>query len=377
MKRTLVAAAAAAVVMGLAADASAHERPRSSSRWSIDGRGASVVVELAASDAALVEAAGLDLGLYLPAHLGLHVARDRCALVAGSVRELPGTASTRRFAFSLSCAPRASTLRIEADVMVELVPGHVHLASVYAFGDQQYFVFGADRRVQTWSAPARASFFRLGAEHVAGGWDHLFFVLLLVALARTPRRALGWVTGFSIGHAVSLVAVALGWVAVDGAMVELAIALSIALVAVELAWPGARDTRTRCLVAAALAFVTLILAGAPAAFVVLGVTSIGLSLGELAPARPWARLGFSLLFGLVHGLGFASGLLPLLPRGELFAPLLTFNLGVEAAQLACAGLFFVLVFLLRRLVGGISDIVLATAGLAASCYWLVVRALSF
>ena len=49
-------------------------------------------------------------------------------------------------------------------------------------------------------------------------------------------------------------------------------------------------------------------------------------------------------FGLLHGLGFAGALPELgLPRAEFLTALVTFNLGVEAGQLAVIGAAFLLV----------------------------------
>ncbi|MFZ0763468.1 MAG: HupE/UreJ family protein, partial [Bradyrhizobium sp.] len=49
-------------------------------------------------------------------------------------------------------------------------------------------------------------------------------------------------------------------------------------------------------------------------------------------------------FGLVHGLGFASGLASLgLPSGDIPVALLFFNLGVEAGQLSFVALMLLLV----------------------------------
>ena len=56
-----------------------------------------------------------------------------------------------------------------------------------------------------------------------------------------------------------------------------------------------------------------------------------------------------LVFGLLHGFGFASALVALgLPPSTLLVSLLSFNLGVEGGQLAIVGLFLPLAFVLRR-----------------------------
>jgi hypothetical protein len=55
------------------------------------------------------------------------------------------------------------------------------------------------------------------------------------------------------------------------------------------------------------------------------------------------------VFGLVHGLGFASALQDIgLPENHLPIALLTFNLGVEAGQLAVVGMAWALTRWLSR-----------------------------
>lgn len=140
-------------------------------------------------------------------------------------------------------------------------------------------------------APA---YFRLGVEHIAGGLDHLMFVLALLLLVGLRWRILGAVTAFTVGHSLTLAAAALGWVQAPSQIIEALVALSIVLVAVEVA-------RSR------------------------------LSESTLLRRRPWL---VALLFGLLHGFAFAGALSDIgLPRQDLIAALLLFNLGVEAGQI--------------------------------------------
>lgn len=54
-------------------------------------------------------------------------------------------------------------------------------------------------------------------------------------------------------------------------------------------------------------------------------------------------------FGLLHGLGFADAIASLqLSRGDLFAMLLLFNVGVEAGQLFVLGAAAVTLWLVRQ-----------------------------
>ncbi len=157
------------------------------------------------------------------------------------------------------------------------------------------------------------SFVKLGILHVLSGVDHILFVIaLLVAaalacrersIAHGYRTMAGIVTGFTIGHSVTLIAAGLGWVRLDSRITESIIALSIVVVGVENLIR--RDARWRTLTAA--------------------------------------------LFGLVHGFGFASVLAETeLPRRGAVWALLSFNVGIELAQLGIVTLVFPLLALSAR-----------------------------
>ena len=99
----------------------------------------------------------------------------------------------------------------------------------------------------------------------------------------------------------------------------------------------------------------------------------------LTELKPW-RIGLVFAFGLLHGMGFAGALRELgLPRSEFLTALLTFNVGVEAGQLAVIATAFALVgwqwgtcdWYRRRVVVPASVLIACTAA-----YWTVER-LSF
>jgi hydrogenase/urease accessory protein HupE len=154
----------------------------------------------------------------------------------------------------------------------------------------------------------------LGIEHIWIGIDHLLFVACLLFIARTPRRLLITITGFTVAHSITLALSALDFVRIPTPPVEAAIALSV----VFMAWE-----------------------------IVKGYD------GSLAYRFPVA---VSASFGLLHGFGFAAVLRDIgLPQTELPTALLFFNVGVEIGQilfvLALLAAFFalrpVLVSLLR------------------------------
>ena len=158
------------------------------------------------------------------------------------------------------------------------------------------------RRSNGWSA--LRDYFSLGVHHLLQGYDHLAFLLALVlplrlvlfraapALAGAPTREwmalLRTVTAFTIGHSLTLMLATFGLTEASPRWVEPAIALTIVFTA----------------------------------------------LLNLRPL-PWVRTDvLALLFGMVHGYGFAGLLLEAAaPSGLLPWALAGFNLGVEAGQL--------------------------------------------
>lgn len=139
-------------------------------------------------------------------------------------------------------------------------------------------------------------FVRLGISHILAGIDHLLLLAGLLLLARTTQGLLWTVSAFTVGHSVTLVLATIGWVTPPSQLVESLIALSVVCLAREV-----------------------------------------VRLAK-APSLPlhWLRHPalMAVLFGLLHGLGFASALREVgVPAGQLPLSLLSFNLGVELGQL--------------------------------------------
>ena len=149
-----------------------------------------------------------------------------------------------------------------------------------------------------------------GIIHIWMGWDHLAFVLCLCLIAR-GRELIGLVTAFTIGHSISLALAFFELVTVPMMPVEAVIALSIAFMARE------------ALIAKDM------VAG---------------------PARMKRYVTVVSVFGLLHGLGFASALEELgVVAGERVTGLVFFNVGVETGQLLFVGAVTSILWLLRRL----------------------------
>lgn len=200
-----------------------------------------------------------------------------------------------------------------------------------------------------WVLPAREtaasvawSYLRLGVRHILEGLDHLLFLVCIVWIAGDLRRILFTVTGFTLGHALTLSLAALEVIRLPNPPVEAAIALSILVLAAEIV-RNRRET--------------------------------------LSWRRPILISG---AFGLVHGLGFASALQEIgLPQTQLLTGLIFFNVGVELGQALFVAAAFAVAIpvgrLLRRLDAPTSAARLAigyAAGLPAA-YWLIARVADF
>jgi hypothetical protein len=187
-----------------------------------------------------------------------------------------------------------------------------------------------------------SNFVVLGMKHVESGIDHILFVigLLLAAALATRQQSLGSatravagvVTGFTLGHSITLIAAGLGVVRLPSRFTESAIALSIVVVCVENI--ARHEIRGRFLTAA--------------------------------------------LFGLVHGFGFASVLadIELPSRGTVLA-LVSFNVGIELAQLIVVVIAFPPLALASRRPWYRKRVLvpLSAAVALVAAVWLVKRAL--
>ena len=192
--------------------------------------------------------------------------------------------------------------------------------------------------LQTNSASNSDSFLRflvLGIEHIFTGYDHLAFLLAVLLTGGSLLSNTRIITSFTIAHSLTLALATFGVVTLPPALVEPLIAASIVFVGIE-------------------------------------------NLVRRQLARRWL---VTFAFGLIHGLGFAS-VLRELGIGKMglqgAIPLLSFNLGVELAQISIAALILPLVWKLQQRPSFMLKQVPALSLLItlAGLYWLLTRTLA-
>ena len=200
-----------------------------------------------------------------------------------------------------ACAAPIRNLSIRDGIDSLLGVDHHTIADVQWPGGARQVVFEEGQRSASIAITADAApeggaaskfvfYLGLGVEHIIGGIDHLLFLLALLALSTSLWLTVKIVTAFTVAHSITLSLAALGMVDVPSSLVEPLIAASIVWVAVE---------------------------------------------NLVAPAGAGRRWLIAAVFGLIHGLGFASALAELgLSRDTLVGALIGFNVGVELGQLA-------------------------------------------
>lgn len=362
-RRIVALVLAVLALLGWSQAASAHLTPNSDVTLRFEGGRAEATIIVPAAEYAYASGHGARNDPPELSEARAYLA-ERMALVAGDGTALPMRIERLRFAqvagppdllatvrFAIPDDKRAGPFTLRWSVVVDTVPDHFALVSV-ADGDAAR-VIGAVRQTDRsivitpdpplFTSLARAAW--LGAMHVATGFDHLLFLMALLLSAplaakdgrwervrglKESLRHMGWiVSGFTIGHSVTLVAAGLGNWHLPTAPVEALIALSVVVTAVHAIRP-------------------------------------------IFPGREaWVATGF----GLVHGLAFATLVADADATISHNLPtLLGFNIGIELLQLAVlACVVPPLLLLARRAHFAPTRMAAGLVVAACGCWWLFQR----
>lgn len=179
-------------------------------------------------------------------------------------------------------------------------PQRLLLVAVLVLCSGSLFAHAGDELAGLPRTAIASLYLELGFKHIIPlGLDHILFVVCLYLLNPNLKSVIWQATAFTVAHSITLGLAMYGWISPPSSIVEPLIALSIFYVAVE-----------------------------------------NILTEKLKPTR----ILVVFLFGLLHGMGFASVLTELgLPPDEYVTGLVCFNVGVELGQisviLACWALF--------------------------------------
>jgi hypothetical protein len=311
MNGALTAMLAMAVLAAGAAQA--HQTRLSSSNLVVRGSSVTATLELNGSD--LNAAARLTLTGESDAVLPQRLAAQQGAVLAyvharvalafeggAQCRAADETLQARRdhvvVRLEFRCPPLARPLVYQVTLFHEIDPAARHVVTVSGT-EQRLGLLGVANPAMRLSGVHAGlgetlwHYVAAGIEHIAIGYDHIAFLLAVIALGRRFWPLFAAVTAFTVAHSITLTLAVLGWLNLPARMVEPLIALTVVYVAAENFF--VRDIRRR-----------------------------------------W-RL--TVAFGLIHGFGFASVLREYgVPDHALVPALAGFNAGVEVGQISVVAL---------------------------------------
>ena len=226
-------------------------------------------------------------------------------------------------------------------------------------------------------------YFLLGIKHISTGYDHIAFLLGIILLNRRKRSLLIAITGFTLGHSLTLALGVMNFVSPSTSFVESLIGYSILLISLEFL---AKETEQYELYSKSIFFISIPFLIFYSFFGInsyllglFGIVLFTISYFNLSNRLRDFNLSIAVtaLFGLVHGFGFAGTLTEVgLPEDRIVSALLGFNLGVEIGQITIVLLFFLIVSLLRNIqyLRGLSLEPLAAVFLASlGSFWFIER----
>jgi hypothetical protein len=353
--RLLDALLIAALALGpvFSGTALAHTRSETHSAWQIKGGTVHLQFTVPDLESKRITPDGEmpsveQLGDYIAAHVGASSGDAACKRTEGprSVATSPGY---RRYEFAFEC-PSDDEIKVNDSAWFELVETHTNFAQIQTdegrfieqliTKDQQTLDIGASAASPLQNA-GFLTFLKMGMEHIFTGIDHMSFMLGLVLISRRIRDLLFVVTGFTIGHSLTLGLAVTGILRPEAQYIDALVAFTIAMIGAE---NLGDSTHKPLVVAGGMGGLMVVLLaaqyfGAPVilpALLLIGTGIFGANYlmltGHMRDAGR-VRLIMTLVFGLIHGFGFASNLLEMkLPSGRLAQLLLGFNLGVEIAQ---------------------------------------------
>jgi hypothetical protein len=398
LKAGLIAALLAAAAVR---PASAHDRSESFSHWRYAHGELNGVLTARSREVTRLTLPGEGVGALAPilaAHLDRTIAASLDGAPCVATRPpypLPSDAGYIRIGIWLRC-PEGERLHIGIGAFFDVAPAHHHFIYVESpSGASREAILSASSRgvdldlTSMSKAAGLRQFVQMGILHIFTGIDHLAFLLALLITARNFRQVFTIITGFTLGHSLTLSLAALGVVQANRGAVESLIGLTIALAAARNLIHGEKEGRIAALWAA-LVISSLLLAPSALRPDLPDILVVGIAFGTACVV--WrgsmrsdaesvsARLLMAAGFGLVHGLGFAGALQDLhLPQQMLLSSLVGFNIGVEIGQLGAVAAAALLARALMQLrpvpsATGAPAMAVSALLLAVGTAWFLTRA---
>ena len=298
--------------------------------------------------------------IYLSQHLKVTSEGKNCSLF-NEIKELNSQEGSLNLSLNFEC-PSNKEIKIINNALFNLVQSHIHIARIYIdnnlytekalFFNDQSIDLNEEKENNSFSN-SFYKFFSLGLDHILSGYDHLLFILGLLLLVTNLKRLLLVITGFTIGHSLTLSLSVINIIQVKSSLVEALIGYTIMFVGLEYLYKENKDHRVSMIFITTLSLLLLIFGNLINPnfpyFLILGLLLFSLGyfylLKNLNSENNLLSI-ITIIFGLIHGFGFGGFLLGSKISSEnIFSGLLGFNLGVEVGQI----IFVLLILLIYKL----------------------------
>ncbi len=298
--------------------------------------------------------------IYLSQHLKVTSEGKNCSL-ADEIKELNSQEGSLNLSLNFEC-PSNKEIKIINNALFNLVQSHIHIARIYIdnnlytekalFFNDQSIDLNEEKENNSFSN-SFYKFFSLGLDHILSGYDHLLFILGLLLLVTNLKRLLLVITGFTIGHSLTLSLSVINVIQVKSSLVEALIGYTIMFVGLEYLYKENNDHKVSMIFITTLSLLLLIFGNLINPnfpyFLILGILLFSLGyfylLKNLNSENNLLSI-ITIIFGLIHGFGFGGFLLGSKISSEnIFSGLLGFNLGVEVGQI----IFVLLILLIYKL----------------------------
>lgn len=362
------------LTFGLSQSAVAHQRSESFSLWQYSGDMLSVRFTIAEREASRLqtlageESLQLLLATYLAGQIFIQNNPDDEDSVCELMQAFHALRSRQGFVQAEAiwqCRELPDVIAVHA--FFDLAAEHSHFANFESSDGISQRLLTTENRLWRLSRPLAdddgeitsspfKDYLLHGVVHIISGFDHLVFLVALLLVCRRGKDIVWAVSGFTLGHSITLSLAALGMVIPNVPAVEATIGLSIALVAVERTTNSMKNVLPLAAVCAALLLLMVPLASTrntvPGESLLTGLALFSfcyLLLARELGSKGGFRILITALFGLIHGLGFAGAFMASgLDEDMLFLPLAGFNIGIELGQLALIVIMLSIGILLKR-----------------------------
>ena len=252
--------------------------------------------------------------------------------------------------FSYLC-DASNSIKIINNVLFDIAQSHVHLSRIKKdnqifekalfYNDQTVLLEKLSESEETNFLSSLSNFIYSGIIHILTGLDHLVFLLGLFILVKNFKQLLFVITGFTVGHSITLALVALNIVIPNTLMIEALIGFTILFIAAEYM---IKDTGSSNAILSILIAI-LVFVGLSSLFLEIPISMITIAalilvtVGYFGIIRTIKNSGVfriivTSLFGLIHGFGFGAFLFNSnFNQSNILSALFGFNVGVEIGQI--------------------------------------------